>query len=399
MWREDFPAFRDSSLVYLDSGASTQKPFVVLDAEREFYETTYANVHRGVYPLSEAATERYEAARSTAAAFLGANPEETIFVRSTTEALNLVASSLIRHHLQPGDGVAVTVAEHHSNFVPWQQLALQNGNPFTVLSVDQNGTLPLKQVEQALVKGAKVLACTMVSNVLGSTMPIRDLARLVHEHGALLVVDGAQAIAHMEVNVRDLEVDFFAFSGHKIYGPTGIGVLYGRHDLLEDLPPFLFGGEMIAEVHVDRTTFASPPYKFEAGTPPIAQAVGLASALDYVTTIGLQEIRSHEHRLIQNAWNRLSPLPGITLYGPGPDNRTGVLAFTLEGVHPHDIAGALGHDGICIRAGHHCAQPLHDHLGIQATARISMGCYNTIEDLERLEEGLKNVRRLFLGAA
>ncbi len=399
MWRDVFPIFKNEGLVYLDSAATTHKPVSVLDSICNFCSTSYSNVHRGVYPLSEEATAHYENARGTAAGFINARPEEVIFVRSTTEAVNLVAYSWGRANLGPGDRVVVTVMEHHSNFVPWQQIARETGASFVVIGLDSRGMLDMDRLEEELRRGVGLLACTMVSNVLGSIVPIREITGLAHRYGTTVLVDGAQAAAHLPVDVRDIGADFFAFSGHKVYGPTGAGILYGRSELLEDMPPFLYGGEMISEVHIDYTRFNEIPYKFEAGTPPITEAIGLASALEFIDSIGIEEIRAHERELTHVAYGLLETLPDVTIYGPPVDDRIGVIAFNLDGVHPHDVAGLLGSAGICIRAGHHCAQPLHDYLGIPSSARLSLGLYNTREDIARFGEELGTVRKILQRAS
>ncbi|MFQ6104947.1 MAG: aminotransferase class V-fold PLP-dependent enzyme [Candidatus Glassbacteria bacterium] len=396
MRREDFPIFKGRNLIYLDSASSTQKPEAVIDSICSFCSTSYSNVHRGVYPLSEAATSCYESARQAVSDFIGAEREEVIFVSSTTEAINLVAYSWGRKNLSPDETVLGTIMEHHSNFVPWQQIAMEKNARFRVVRIDGEGKLDLDHLEEELKKGVRLFACTMVSNVLGTVNPIKEITELAHRYGAITVVDGAQAIAHMPVDVKDLDVDFFAFSGHKMYGPTGIGVLYGRKDILESLPPFLYGGEMISEVHIDHTRFSEIPFKFEAGTPPITEAIGLARAIEYLIETGFESISAHESNLTHHAFRMLRAMPGVILYGPQPAERIGVISFNIDGAHPHDIAGLLGSNDICIRAGHHCAQPLHEFLGIPASARISFGLYNRIEDLELFKERLENVGHILM---
>jgi cysteine desulfurase/selenocysteine lyase len=290
--------------------------------------------------------------------------------------------------------------EHHSNFVPWQQIAQERGASFVVTGLERDGTLDLIRIEQELKRGVKVLACTMASNVLGTIVPIREITDLAHSYGTIVVVDGAQAAAHLPVDVGAMDADFFAFSGHKVYGPTGAGILYGKKELLENMQPFLYGGEMISEVHIDYTRFNEIPYKFEAGTPPITEAIGLASALDFIDSIGIGAIRNHERELTQTAYRALASMDDVTVLGPPEeDSRIGVISFNLDGVHPHDVAGLLGNAGICIRAGHHCAQPLHDYLGIPSSARVSLGLYNTQEDIERFVEELSSVRSTFQRAS
>jgi len=399
MRSKDFPIFKKKDLVYLDSAASTQKPAVVLDAICDFCSTSYANVHRGVYPLSEKATSLYEDARCAVSQFINADEKEIVFVRSATEAINLIAYSWGRTNLSPGDLVLTTIMEHHSNFVPWQQIARQMGADFRVAGLVGGSVLDLDEVERELKRGVKLFAFSMASNVLGLINPVRKLTDLAHRYGALVVVDGAQAIAHMPVDVKELDIDFFAFSGHKVYGPTSIGALYGKKDLLEALPPFLFGGEMISEVHVDRTSFNEVPFKFEAGTPPITEAIGMAAALDYVDSIGFEAVMAHEKEVSGYAYRMLDSMPGVTIYGPPEDEHTGVIAFNLDGVHPHDVAGLLGDANICIRAGHHCAQPLHEYLGIPASARLSVGVYNTLDDIVKFTEGLEKVKHVLRRAS
>jgi cysteine desulfurase/selenocysteine lyase len=397
VWRDDFPIFNNRKLVYLDSAASTQKPAAVLDSICDFCSTSYSNVHRGVYPLSETATTQYEAARQGVARFINADPEEVIFVRSTTEAINLVAYSWGKAFLRPGDAVLATVMEHHSNFVPWQQIAAERIARFRVLGIDSGGRIDLGRLEAELRKGVKLVAVTLVSNVLGTINPIKAITELAHHYGALILADGAQAVAHMPVDMRELDVDFFAFSGHKVYGPTGIGVLYGKRALLESMPPFLYGGEMISEVHTDYTRFNDLPFKFEAGTPPITEAIGLAKALDYVSSIGFAPIMAHEDDIAEYAYELLESMAGVTIYGPPAAERAALIAFNISGVHPHDIAGLLGSVDICIRAGHHCAQPLHEFLGIPASARISFGVYNTRGDIDQFAEHMKRISHMFAG--
>jgi cysteine desulfurase/selenocysteine lyase len=389
---------RDTKLAYLDSAASTQKPGVVIDALNDFYANHYANVHRGVYDLSEKATEMYENARGRVARFINAAPEEVVFVKNATEAVNLVAYSFSRWKDACGD-VLATIMEHHSNFVPWQQLARIGGRRFRVLSVGVDGKLDLSGLRAELENGVRMVAVTHVSNVLGTVNPVKEIAEVVHEYGSLVLVDGAQSVAHMPVDVKDMGVDFFAFSGHKMYGPDGIGVLYARRELLEEMPPFLFGGDMISEVRLNDTRFNEVPYKFEAGTPPVAEAVGLAEAVNYIEGIGFEAIIEHEVELLEEAWAVLASQPGVNVYGPPPDERIGVLSFNLGDVHPHDVAGVLNSDGVCIRAGHHCAQPLHDFLGVPASARVSLGIYNSSADIELLGRGLDKVKKILSRAA
>lgn len=395
MLRESFPAFQEGSLVYLDSAASTQKPAQVVDAMKDFYLYRYANVHRGVYPLSEEATRLYEKARAVVAAFIGASPDEIVFLRNTTEALNLVAQSWAGSRLRPGDVVMTTVMEHHSNFVPWQQVARRTGASFRVLPIDSGGRLEMERLERELARGVRLLAVAQASNVLGTVNPIEAIVEAAHRYGTMVVIDGAQGLPHLGFNVRRCRPDFYAFSGHKAYGPTGIGVLYGRRELLEAMPPVLFGGEMISQVHLTETTFNEVPYKFEAGTPPIAEAIGLAHALEFVYEAGMERIRTREQDLTDKAMDLLEGTDRVQVYGPPAQGRIGVVAFNVEGVHPHDVAGFLGDMGICVRAGHHCAQPLHEFLGLTASVRLSLGLYNEESDIEAFAAGLEQLKRIF----
>ncbi len=401
--RADFPilsrTFHDRPLVYLDSAATSQKPRSVVDAEDEYYRHRNANVHRGVYALSVEATDAYEAARERVARFLGArDPSGVVFVRGTTEALNLVATSLGRSRLHRGDRVISTVMEHHSNIVPWHLLREYSGIDLQFVGIDDEGRLRLDELDRLLTPSTKVVAVSHVSNVLGTMNPIREIADRAHAVGALLVVDAAQSAPHLPIDVSKLEADFLAFSGHKTLGPMGIGALWGRLDLLEEMPPAMGGGEMIREVHLDRVLYRSPPAKFEAGTPNVAGAVGLAAALDYLSGLGWDELRAHETRLLRRAVSSLTERFGdsITVYGPtDPSARHAVLSFRMAGVHPHDVASILDERGICIRAGHHCAQPLMERLGVPALSRASPYVYTTEEEIDAFVEGLGEVARLF----
>lgn len=395
MWRHDFPIFRKNPLVYLDSAATTQKPQPVLDCLTHYYTSLNANVHRGVYPLAEEATARYEEARKRVADFIGAEPEEIIFLRNTTEALNLVAYAFARRELKNGEGIAVTVMEHHSNFVPWQQIAKEKGLPWHVVKITPEGLLNEESLKQALLSGVRLLAITHLSNVLGTLNPIDVIIQKAHDAGVLVVVDAAQSVGHLPIHVKALDVDFLAFSGHKVYGPMSIGVLYGKKALLEKMQPFLYGGEMIHQVYQDHTLFAPPPTRFEAGTPPVADALALGEALAYLQTIGWERIQAHEKKLLAYLYEELSTLPGVKILGPPLNQRMGLVAFTLEEIHPHDLAGFLGEKGICLRAGHHCAQPLHDAFGIPASARASLGIYNTQEDVDCLIQGIQEAQKIF----
>jgi cysteine desulfurase/selenocysteine lyase len=397
--RRDFPIFDETvhgkPLVYLDNAATTQKPMAVVDRLARFYLHENANVHRGVHLLSERATDAYEAARETVARFLHAeHSREIVFVRGTTEAVNLVARSYGWTHVGPGDEVAITAMEHHSNIVPWQMLCEEKGAHLRVVPITDEGELRLDELERLLSNRTKMLAVVHVSNALGTINPVREICRVAHARGIPVLVDGAQAVAHMAVDVQSLDCDFYAFSGHKIFGPTGIGVLYGRRELLESMPPYQGGGDMISSVTFDRTLYNVVPYKFEAGTPHIAGAVGMASALEYVERVGLDRINAHEHDLLVYGTDLLSRVPGLRLTGTAAD-KAGILAFVLDGVHPHDIGTILDREGVAIRTGHHCCQPLMDRLGVPATARASMAFYNTREDLEVLAGALGKVREVF----
>ena len=400
--REDFPILQrrvrgGKSLVYLDSAATAQKPVEVIRALEEFYRQTNANIHRGVYELSEAATLAYDQARDKVARLINApDPRTCIFVRNTTEAINLVAHSWGRANLGPGDIVVLTLLEHHSNIVPWQLVARERGVQLRYIDIDERGRLRLEQLDDALATGrVKLVSLTHVSNALGTINPVTEIAERAHAAGALVLVDGAQGVPHLPVDVQALGADFYAFSGHKMLGPMGVGVLYGRRDLLESMPPFLGGGGMIRTVTLEESTWADLPAKFEAGTPSVADAVALGVAIDYLRRVGMLAIRHHEQELLRYALARLDEIPGVTLYGPVGEDRSGVISFTLGDVHPHDIAGVLDSEGIAIRAGHHCAQPLMRRLGVAATARVSFYLYNTDEDIDRLVEGLLLVRHVF----
>jgi cysteine desulfurase / selenocysteine lyase len=381
-------------MAYLDSAVSAQKPRQVLDAMREFYEHRYSNVHRSVYRLAERATEGFEGARRTVAAFVNAPSEkELIFTRSATEALNLVAYAWGLDNLGPGDVVVVTELEHHSNFVPWQYIASRTGASFRHIPIDDQGELQLEALDALAREGnVKVVANNFVSNSLGTVNPIETLSAWAHEQGAIMVVDAAQAAPHRPIDVQALGCDFLAFSSHKLCGPSGVGALWGRRELLEAMSPFNLGGEMIRSVALDRTTFNELPYKFEAGTPAIAEAVGFAAAVDYISAIGLEAIEAHEHELVAYAMARLGELEWVEVYGPPADRRAGIASFNVEGVHPHDVAQILDWDGIAVRAGHHCTQPLMTRLGVAATTRASFYVYSIPEEIDRLIEGLHKVK-------
>jgi cysteine desulfurase/selenocysteine lyase len=399
--RADFPIFEQEihgkPLAYLDSAASSQKPRQVLEAMNDLYETSYANIHRGVYDLGERATEAYEGAREKARGFVNAeSTREVIFTRNVTAALNLVAYAWGLDNLGPGDAVLVTEMEHHSNFVPWQYVARRTGAEFLALPVDREGELQLDQLDPFAGKGRiKAVAATYVSNSLGTVNPIERLTQWAHDQDAIMVVDAAQAAPHRRVDVQALGADFLGFTGHKMCGPTGIGVLWGRRDLLERMSPFELGGHMIRKVTVEETTWNELPHKFEAGTAPIAEAVGLGAAIDYVTEVGVDALERYEHELLEYALPRLAEVPGVRLFGPPAENRAGIVSFEVEGVHPHDVAQILDWEGVAVRAGHHCNQPLMHRLGVPATTRASFYLYTVPEEIDRLVEGLHKVRKTF----
>jgi cysteine desulfurase / selenocysteine lyase len=400
--RADFPIFEQlihgNPLAYLDSAASSQKPRHVLDAMTKFYETSYANIHRGVYDLGERATEAYEGAREKARGFVNADStREIVFTHNVTSALNLVAYAWGLDNLGPGDLVLVTEMEHHSNFVPWQYVARRAGAELAAIPVDpETGELVLDDLD-ALADGGrlKVLAVTYVSNSLGTVNPVERLVGWAHEREAIVVLDAAQAAPHRTVDVQALGCDFLGFTGHKMCGPTGIGVLWGRRELLERMSPFELGGHMIRKVTLEETTWNELPHKFEAGTAPIAEAVGLGAAIDYVGEIGLDSIERHEQELLDYALPRLAEVPGLRLFGPPADRRAGIVSFELEGIHPHDVAQILDWEGVAVRAGHHCNQPLMAKLGLPATTRASFYVYTLPEEVDRLVDGLRKVRETF----
>jgi cysteine desulfurase/selenocysteine lyase len=398
--RADFPIFEQKihgkPLSYLDSAVTAQKPRQVLDALRSFYETSYGNVHRGVYLLSERSTSAYEGARATIATFVNApSPRELIFVRGATEGLNLVAYSWGLNNLGPGDVVVVTELEHHSNFVPWQYMAKRTGADFRMIRLTDEGELDLDGLDELAREGnVKVVAANLVSNALGTINPIDRLSAWARDHGAITVVDAAQAAPHRRIDVQALGCDFLAFSSHKMCGPTSVGALWGRAELLDAMEPFNFGGHMIRSVRYEETTWGELPYKFEAGTQPIAEAVGFGAAADYLTGVGLEAIEEHEHALAALALGRLAEVPGLTLYGPPAERRAGIVSFNLDGIHPHDVAQVLDSEGVAIRAGHHCCQPLMSRLGVAATNRASFYLYTVPEEIDRLVEGLHKARKI-----
>ena len=392
----DFPILSDG-VHFLDSGASSQKPIPVLEAMDRFARTSYANVHRGAYKLSVAATEAYEAARNRVAEFIGAtDPNEVVFTRGTTTALNVVAFGWGLEHLGPGDRILSTEIEHHANLVPWQMVAKRTGATLDHIPMTDDYRLDLEAYAAKLGPDVKIVAVTGMSNVLGTMPPVRKIADLAHQHGARVVVDAAQLVPHSKVDVVDLGADFLTFSGHKMLGPTGIGILWGRMDALQETEPFEGGGEMISDVTLDSATWAEIPHRFEAGTPPIIEAVGLHAAIDYLDSIGMDEVFQHDLELTEIALERLGDLPGVSIQGPNTtEDRGGAVSMTMEGVHAHDLATILDEGGVSVRAGHHCAKPLMRRLGVAATARASFYVYNTVEDIDALVKGLRRAGELF----
>lgn len=398
--RQDFPILQQfihgKPLVYLDNGASSQKPFCVIEAMNTYYREYNANVHRGIYAISERASEAYETARKKVARFINARSwREVIFTRNATESINLVAFTWGQTHLKAGDVILTSEMEHHANMIPWQQLAARTGAIVKYIPVDEHGYLDMATFDRWITPAVKLVAVTQMSNVLGTVTPVGDIVQKAHAVGALVLLDGAQAVPHMPTDVQAFDCDFLAFSSHKMLGPTGLGVLWARKEILADMPPFLTGGDMIKKVTFEGATWNDPPWKFEAGTPSIAEAVGLGAAVDYLTQLGMHNVRVHEIELTTYAFERLGQVEGIRIYGPhDPTARGGAVAFTLGDIHPHDIAAVLDSEGVCVRAGHHCAMPLHDKLGLQATARASFYLYNTSYEVDRLAEGLDKVREL-----
>jgi cysteine desulfurase / selenocysteine lyase len=398
--RADFPIFEHpihgKPLAYLDSAVTSQKPRRVIEAMSRFYETSYANVHRGVYALSERSTAEFEAAREKVRAFVNApSTREVIFTRNATEGLNLVAYAWGLVNLGPGDLVVVTELEHHSNFVPWQYVAKRTGAEFRMIPLTESGELDFDALDELAREGnVRVVANNLVSNAIGTINPVEKLASWAHEQGAIMVVDAAQAAPHKRVDVQALGCDFLAFSAHKMCGPSGVGALWGKAELLEAMEPFNLGGHMIRKVRFEGTTWGELPHKFEAGTSPIAEAVGFGAAIDYLSNVGLEAIEQYEQELAANALDQLAEIPGLTLYGPAPERRAGIVSFNLEGVHPHDVAQVLDMDGIAIRAGHHCCQPLMAKLGVAATNRASFYLYSLPDEINRLAEGVRKAKKL-----
>jgi cysteine desulfurase/selenocysteine lyase len=400
--REDFPILRQTvhgkPLVYLDNAATTQKPRAVLDALMAYYSEDNANVHRGVHLLSERATQAFEDARATVQRFINAaSTREIVFTRNATEGINLVAQTFGRTRLGPGDEVVISAMEHHSNIVPWQMVCQEKGASLRVIPITDEGALQLEEYERLLGPRTRLVSIVHLSNALGTINPVRQMIATAHRYGVPVLIDGSQAAQHMTVDVQALDADFYVFTGHKLYGPTGIGVLYGKERLLEEMPPYQGGGDMISSVTFEKTTYNVLPYKFEAGTPNIAGAVGLAAAVDYVTAIGMHRIMAHERELLAYGTAALSGVPGLTLIGTAPEKGS-VLSFVMDGVHPHDIGTVVDQEGVAIRTGHHCAQPLMHRLGIAATARASLALYNTREEIDALVAALHKVRELFTDA-
>jgi cysteine desulfurase/selenocysteine lyase len=399
--RADFPVLSREvrpgiSLVYLDSTATSQKPVAVIEAMNRFYRWSNANIHRGIHTLAEESTALYEGARQKVADFIHAeSARQIIFTRNATESINLVAYSWGRANLQAGDVVILTEMEHHSNLVPWQMLAAEKNLRLEFIPVTPEGLLDLDAYRQLLALEPKLVAFTHMSNVLGTITPAREIVQLAHQAGAIALVDGAQSVPHIPVDVQDLGADFLAFSAHKMCGPTGIGVLYGRKGLLEAMPPFMGGGDMIKRVHLRSFAPNELPYKFEAGTPAIAEAVGLGAAVDYLSSIGMPSIAGHEHAVVSYAIEHIQEIPGVQIFGPSANGKGGVVSFTLQGVHPHDVSQILDSYGIAIRAGHHCAMPLHEKFNLPATARASFYLYNTQEEVDRLVAAIYKVKDIF----
>ncbi|MFB6311608.1 MAG: cysteine desulfurase [Salinirussus sp.] len=401
--REDFPIldreFNDTRVAYLDNAATTQTPEPVVETIAEYYRTTNANVHRGLHQLSQEASVAYEDAHDRLAEFIGASGgrEELVFTKNTTESENLVAYAWGLNELEPGDTVVTTQMEHHSSFVTWQQIAQRTGADIEFIRVTEDGRLDMEHARELIDDDTAMVSVVHVSNTLGTINPVAELAALAHDHDALIFVDGAQAVPNMPVDVEAIEADFYAFSGHKMAGPTGIGALYGKRHLLEEMEPFLYGGEMIRKVGFEETTWNDLPWKYEAGTPPIAQGIALAEAADYLDSIGLDRIRRHENQLAQYTLERLGDLDDVTTFGPpAGERRGGLVAFDLEGIHPHDLAEVLNDHAVAVRAGHHCTQPLHELLGVAATTRASFYIYNTTAEIDRLVDALQDARDLFL---
>ena len=398
--RREFPIFErkvhGKPLIYLDSTATTQKPLAVLEALDRYYRTYNANIHRGVYLIAEEATQAYEDAREKVARFLNArSSKEIVFTRGTTESVNLVSHAWGRKNVGRGDVIVLTEMEHHSNLVPWQLLATERGATIPYIPVDGNGRLDLSGLDRLLQGPVKIVSLAHVSNVLGTINPVAEIARRAHAAGAVVMVDGAQSVPHMPVDVRALDCDFLALSGHKMLAPTGIGALYGKRELLEAMPPFFGGGEMIREVRLEGSTWNDVPFKFEAGTMNIADTIAFGAAIDYLSEIGMEAVHAHGRELVEETMRVLGSIPGVTIYGPPAAERGGIVPFTVDDIHAHDVAAVLDHEGVAVRAGHHCAMPLHTKLGLAATTRASFYVYNLISDVERLGEGVRKAKQVF----
>ena len=399
--RADFPVLSREvrpgvPLVYLDNAATSQKPSSVIEAMNHYYRHMNANIHRGIHQLAEEATIAYEEARNHIAQFIGAKTwKEIVFTRNTTESINLVAYSWGRSKLNSGDRVLLTEMEHHANIVPWHMLAEAQGVELDFIPVTDEGKLDLEAYRELLQKGPKLVSFAHMSNVLGTINPVIEMTSMAHEAGALVLIDAAQSVPHIAVDVAAIDADFMAFSSHKMLGPTGIGVLYGKKDILDDMPPFLGGGDMIKRVKLDGFSTIDAPYKFEAGTPAIAEALGFDAAIDYLEGLGMENVHAHEEGMVRYALDRLEEVPGLKVFGPGAEEKGGVASFTFEGVHPHDVAQILDQDGIAVRAGHHCAMPIHDKFGIPATTRASFYIYNTTDEVDALIESLYEVKKVF----
>jgi len=396
---KDFPALAQNvhgqRLAYLDNGASAQKPRAVIDALSHFYETDYANIHRGVHTLSVRATARYDAAREAVRKFINAaHADEIVFTRGATESINLVAGSWGRAFLREGDEIVLTQLEHHANIVPWQMLREEKGIVLRVVPLEPNGDVKLEKIVAAMNKKTKLVSLAHVSNALGTVLPVAAVIQEAHARGIPVLLDGAQAVSHFPVDVQALDADFYVFSGHKIYGPTGLGVLYGKREILKTMPPYQGGGDMIASVTFEKTLYQEPPMRFEAGTPAIAEAVGLHAALDYVSALGFDKITAHEEALMKEGTELLSAIEGVRIIGTAP-KKSGVISFVVKGIHPHDLGTILDEQGVAIRAGHHCAQPAMEAMGVVATARASFGLYNTSADLEALAAGIRKAQEIF----
>ncbi len=392
LYKKDFPIFDNSDLVYLDSAASAQKPRVVLRAMNDFYESSYSNIHRGTCSLAVHATELYENARQKVADFIHTRSKNIIFTKGATDAINMVAAG-IGQSLKPGDEILVSIAEHHANFVPWQQICLKTGATFKVFNVLQDGQIDLQDFKSKLSLNTKMVAVAQLSNVLGVVNPVHEMAQMAHNAGAQILVDGAQSIAHMPVNVEELGADFFVFSSHKLYGPTGIGVLYGKRTALENLPPYQFGGDMVKEVTVQKTTFAELPARLEAGTTPFVEAAGMGVAIDYILSIGIDKIAAYEQMLTDALMSELKNISTVELLGTA--KKSGIISFNIKGIHPNDLAFVLAKQNICVRVGHHCAMPIHECFGKTASVRVSFGIYNTLKDVELFLSALKKALSFF----